>query len=80
MAMGPGVYDDLCTQVRELAHATGVAVIVFQGDKGSGFSLQGPPAMLMELPALLRQMAKDIDRDMKDADAVEAEVQRAADA
>ena len=37
---GPGKYDYLCTYVREMSRAQCALVIVINGDKGSGFSLQ----------------------------------------
>ena len=60
MALGPGKYDDLTTQVREQTHARGVILLVFDGDKGSGFSCQTDAIVLARLPAILEDIAKEI--------------------
>lgn len=60
MAVGPGKYDDLCTMVREKSKARGAIVIVFHGDKGSGFSCQADAMATLLLPELLEHMAKQI--------------------
>jgi hypothetical protein len=68
MAAGPGRYDDLCTQVREKADATLVAIIVVGGNRGHGFSCQtNDPAAAAALPDFLEQMASDIRADLKAA-------------
>jgi len=61
MALGPGKYDELCTKVRTEAKAGGVVLIVLRGDRGDGFSVQGPGEMVFVLPAILRQVADDIE-------------------
>lgn len=61
MALGVGKYDDLCTYVRETAKAKGAAVIVIEGEKGMGFSVQMPLNHLERLPAVLRKMADDAE-------------------
>jgi len=58
---GPGKYDQLATYVREQAQAEGVVVMVHRGDKGSGFSVQGPLPYLLKLPELLRLVADAIE-------------------
>jgi hypothetical protein len=63
MTTGPGKYDDLCTYVREKAEALGVVVLVFDGNNGSGFSVQTPPSLAAALPAMLRDMADQIEAD-----------------
>jgi hypothetical protein len=63
MAVGPGKYDDLATYVRKQSQAQGVVVIVVGGNKGSGFSVQLTPGVLLPLPTLLRTIADDIERD-----------------
>jgi hypothetical protein len=62
--IGPGKYDDLCTYVREQAKAAGVIVIVFEGEKGAGFSVQAPLAMQLQLPSVLRLIATQIENDL----------------
>ena len=62
MAIGPGKYDDLATYVREQSQAKGVVVIVFDGNKGGGFSAQfADPAMATRVPDVLRQVADQMD-------------------
>lgn len=67
--MGPGKYDDLCTEARKKAKAAGVLLIVLGGEKGSGFSMQaqagsGAGEMLIRmLPQLLRDVADQIEGD-----------------
>jgi hypothetical protein len=63
MAQGPGKYDDMATYVREQTNARGVVVIVFGGDRGMGFSVQGDEMLTRALPTLLENMAKGIRED-----------------
>ena len=60
MALGKGIHDDLCTEVRRRAKAEGAIVIVINGADGSGFSCQGPLDVQHKLPDILEIMAKDI--------------------
>jgi hypothetical protein len=60
MAMGPGKYDDLCTLIREQAHASGAMVIVIGGVKGNGFSCQLDETTAHALPDILEQIAKHL--------------------
>lgn len=62
---GPGKYDDLCTEVRDKVMAEGAIVLIFNGDKGSGFSCQAPLPLIVGLPAMLRSMANQIEADQK---------------
>lgn len=65
MALGPGKYDDLCSRVREEAGAAAAFVIVINGTKGSGFSLQTDnPLLLAKLPDLLEDMARQLRDDV----------------
>lgn len=64
MAHGPGKYDDEATMVRERTAAEAVVVVVVGGLRGHGFSTQSSdPQMLARLPALLRQIADQIEKD-----------------
>jgi hypothetical protein len=63
MSLGPGKYDHLCTQAREGAKAAGALLIVFGGERGDGFSMQATAETTMALPAILRMVADDIERD-----------------
>ena len=40
MPVGPGIYDHLCTVVREEADARIAMVVVINGKDGTGFSVQ----------------------------------------
>lgn len=62
MAIGPGKYDDLTTDVRIRTKAAGVLLVIIDGDQGSGFSAQLTPALTLRLPELLRRVADDIDQ------------------
>ncbi len=65
MPIGPGKYDDACTVARHLTRARGVVLIVVEGDKGYGFSVQAegviPPSALAEM---LRNVANEIERSV----------------
>jgi hypothetical protein len=63
MALGPGKYDHVCTLAREQAKAEGALLIVFGGEYGDGFSMQAPMTTSKALPAILRMVADDIERD-----------------
>lgn len=66
MPVGPGKYDDLCTDVRERTKAACAIVIVVDGEKGSGFSVQSMTMDLqLSLPAFLRKIAKEIERSLR---------------
>lgn len=61
---GPGKYDAACTAARETTHAAGVLLIVIGGNQGNGFSAQLTPDILITVPELLRDMAKQIDQQL----------------
>jgi len=63
MAIGPGKYDDLATYVREHACAEAVVIAVFNGYRGSGFSVQRPLGAVLSVPRLLRTLADLIELD-----------------
>lgn len=65
MAIGPGIYDHECEVARKATGADTTVLIIVGGMKGSGFSIQSNPGFLNRLPGLLRQMANDIEKDMK---------------
>jgi hypothetical protein len=65
MAHGPGKYDDLCTEVREKTEAEGVILMVFGGNEGQGFSCQLSPILTHMVPHLLREVADQIEEDMR---------------
>lgn len=63
--IGPGKYDDLCTLVRKNANAGAAIVIILDGKIGDGFSCQGSPELTQALPGLLRDVANQIEEDVK---------------
>jgi len=58
---GPGKYDDLLTVAREGAQAEGAILMIFSGSKGSGFEVQVPPHIIVQIPEILRDMADKLD-------------------
>ena len=60
MPVGPGIYDDVCTDVRERTKAQGAIVIIVNGDRGGGFSCQADPLTTLRLPDILESMARQI--------------------
>ena len=65
MPIGPGKYDDACTEARASTGGESVVLIVIDGDRGSGFSIQAPPSMVFMLPSLLRTVADEIEANLK---------------
>ena len=73
MAIGPGKYDDLATYCLTETNAEAVVVIVFNGNRGSGLSAKegvidfevalGSSMVQRKLPAVLRAVALDIERE-----------------
>jgi len=61
--IGPGKYDDICTEVRKKTKARCVIVIIIDGDKGSGFSGQGDPLTLVNMPMMLEDVAAGIRKE-----------------
>lgn len=58
---GPGKYDAACSLARAQTGAQAVALIVLNGHRGAGFSVQATDPKYIELlPDLLELMAKQI--------------------
>ena len=64
MPHGPGKYDDVATVALKSTKARGVIVMVFDGEKGTGFSVQAPADVQLRLPVILRDVADQIERDL----------------
>lgn len=64
MAIGKGKYDDACETARLSTNADGILLIVAGGSKGSGFSVQGTPEFLRQLPAILNEASNQIKADL----------------
>lgn len=65
--IGPGKYDAEATAARKSAEAKGVVLIVAQGNRGSGFSVQAPLDLILGLPGVLRDLADQIEADQPKA-------------
>lgn len=65
MPVGAGKYDDLCTEAAKKTDAKGVIMIVLDGEKGSGFSIHATFEILIKLPELLENVAKQIRDDLE---------------
>jgi len=63
---GPGKYDDVTTMVRALTEAQAVVLMVIDGNQGNGFSVQAYDDIVIDLPALLRTMADEIEKEGKE--------------
>jgi hypothetical protein len=61
--MGGGKYGPVVERVREELEASAVALIVFQGKHGHGFSVVGFPGFEENLPEILEDMAGQIRAD-----------------
>lgn len=64
MPLGPGKYDPECTRVMQDQQADAVLLIVVNGKKGNGFSLQSIPEWVLKVPELLRDVANDIEQSV----------------
>ncbi len=61
--IGPGKYDQVCTDVRKHLRAAGVILVVCNGHQGSGFSAQLPIHLMRTMPKLLRDLAAQIEAE-----------------
>ncbi len=65
MPVGPGKYDDICTKIREQVNADGVILIIANGDRGNGISIQCSSAsLILSLANMLEEAAKQIKVDL----------------
>jgi hypothetical protein len=61
MPIGPGKYDDLCTVVRETAEAKAAIIIILDGNKGNGFSVQSTTSLSPNsLANILDRISKEL--------------------
>lgn len=64
--LGPGKYDEHCTRIREETGARAVIVIVIDGSKGSGFSMQEQASSCrVDVASVLQRAADEIRADMR---------------
>jgi hypothetical protein len=65
MAEGSGKYDDICVEVLERTRASCACVIVIDGKKGNGFSVNSVSRDLIDvLPSILEAVANEIRTDV----------------
>lgn len=63
--IGPGKYDKEASEVMEGTGAAGIVLVIANGDRGDGFSVQGPLSLLVTLPSMLREVADTVEADVK---------------
>lgn len=64
MAAGKGIYGDECDEMQERTKAQTIVLVIIDGKKGSGFSMNSTDqSMHLKLPGMLRLMADEIERD-----------------
>lgn len=61
---GPGTYDAEALELLERLHAKGIALMVYDGDKGHGLAAKGDMAFMLTLPAILESLAKKVREDL----------------
>ena len=62
IGLGPGKYDLECTAAQLATQAESIVLMVVEGTKGSGLSIQTrDAAFLVALPQLLRTLARDME-------------------
>lgn len=64
MLRGKGKYDALLTEAREKADAFGGVLMIIDGNKGGGFSVQATQEILIQLPDMLENIAKSLRSDL----------------
>ena len=65
MPIGPGKYDDSCTQVRDQANARAAIIIVIDGELGNGCSCQADLEITLAMPTILRNLADEVERSLQ---------------
>lgn len=60
----PGKYDDILTEALKQAGAQTGVLMVIQGNKGEGYSVQATLEELILLPGWLRKMADVVEADL----------------
>ena len=60
MGNGPGKYDEALTLAKQSVDATEGVLIIFDGNKGSGFSVQASEQTIGALPDILESMSSQI--------------------
>jgi hypothetical protein len=65
-ARPPGVYDRDAEAARLITAADGVLLLVVNGYAGDGIAVQVPADRLLDLPAVLRDLAQEIERQIRE--------------
>lgn len=60
-----GLFDIACNHVKDATQARCAAVIVIDGDEGSGYSIVGPLEAQVLLPDILEQVAHALRRQLE---------------
>ena len=68
MELGTGNYQDVVAHTRESQKANAAIVIVMNGQRGTGWAVQGEPDGIEHLPNFLEGIAADIRTSLKKAD------------
>lgn len=63
MPRGPGIYDEPCTIIRHVLKAASVCLIVIGGSGGNGCSIVGAPGLKQRIPAMLRAVADELEKE-----------------
>ena len=61
---GSGIYGPECEKLQQDLDAAVVLLAVFEGSRGSGFSVAAEARILPVLPTVLRNIADGIERDL----------------
>jgi len=64
MSLGPGKYDLETTMVQKETNAQGVILIIIDGKRGSGFSVQATLEVTLAIPGMLRTIADKMEADI----------------
>jgi hypothetical protein len=65
MPVGPGIYDQEVTDLMASTQASAIILHVFNGNRGSGFSVQARGDITAALPEILRQVADRIEESLQ---------------
>jgi hypothetical protein len=69
---GPGKYDHECEFLLKLLQARAIILAVVDGNRGSGFEVSTNDQKFERvLPALLREMADEIEKDLREKESEE---------
>lgn len=64
----PGIYDDLCTNLRQETDADAVIIIIVNGSRGNGISLQSlGTEPINQIPKLLERLIDQVRDDLRKA-------------